>query len=355
MIKWNLIALSAIGILNFAALAHSAQIAGENFEVYVKVDLSLDISDPDDPATDRQLSISSNTSRLGFKGKHKMENGMSMLFQLEQTANFDETGGALASRNSFAGISGRFGTLLVGHHDTPFKEVATKFDLFGNSVADRRSILGASATNGNKMNDRGENMILYTKKFSSIAFKAMYSASNPTDDAGGSLDDNDNDLISLALFYKDGPWFIAGGFEDWSNLAGTYGQATGIRFTTNYTFNNIKVGLIYESIDSDTSAQWERDAYAVNGSLKIGHATTLKTQMMIADDYEGVSDSGAMVTSVGISHKIDKHTEVYAVYTSTNNEDNAAFQGADGGHGDEIKTVLGGDPSAFSIGFKFSI
>lgn len=41
------------------------------------------------------------------------------------------------------------------------------------------------------------------------------------------------------------------------------------------------------------------------------------------------------------------------MYTQTDNDDNANYQGVDGGHGDEVRTDLGGSPSAFSLGLVF--
>ncbi|MCW8829128.1 MAG: hypothetical protein OQK94_08740 [Gammaproteobacteria bacterium] len=39
----------------------------------------------------------------------------------------------------------------------------------------------------------------------------------------------------------------------------------------------------------------------------------------------------------------------------TDNDDNAEYQGIDGGHGDELETELGGTPSSLSVGaiYKF--
>ena len=354
--KKNVIALSIVGAMSIPALANAVQVAGEELEVYAKAHMSLDMSDPDNTAVDSQTSISSNDSYIGFKGKHKMENGMNALFQLEQQVNFDETGGTFATRNSFAGLEGGFGTVLVGHHDTPFRDVAKKFDLFNETVGDRRAILGAGATNGNKMNDRGENMIMYKNKFGATEFQFQHSFSNPTASVGGALDDNENDMTSLGLFYSEGPLSVAGGYETWSDLLNNdSSEVSGIRLMGSYVFGKAKVGAIYESTSSDDSAQWERDAYGFNGSLDLGNDTALNLQVLMADDYDGTSESGATMTTFGVSKKLEKKTEVYAVYTTTSNDDNAQYQGIDGGHGDEMTTVLGGNPNALSIGFMHSI
>ena len=54
-------------------------------------------------------------------------------------------------------------------------------------------------------------------------------------------------------------------------------------------------------------------------------------------------------------HKLDKKAQVYLAYGATDNDANAQFQAVDGGHGDEVKTVNGGNPSALTLGmiYKF--
>ena len=86
---------------------------------------------------------------------------------------------------------------------------------------------------------------------------------------------------------------------------------------------------------------------------KISKQTDVRAQYMVADDYKNVDDSGATQLAIGVFNKLDKVTQVYAVYTSTDNDDNAQYQGIDGGHGDELETGLGGNPSALSVGIVY--
>ena len=54
-----------------------------------------------------------------------------------------------ASRNTFVGLNGGFGTVLIGRHDTPEKMSTGKLDLFADSVGDYNlsgTILGTRET-----------------------------------------------------------------------------------------------------------------------------------------------------------------------------------------------------------------
>lgn len=352
----NLISLAVAGVLAVPASANAYEILGKKLEVYGKVHMSVDASNNDRAAPNNQkdFSVSSNSSRLGFKGQYDMQNGMAALYQIEQEVNLDSGGDTFATRNSFIGLKGSFGTVLAGIHDTPFKDVAGKWDMFGDTIGDRRAILGAGATLGNKMNQRGKNALMYKNKFGDLELRAMYS-SDAADSAPGALDNNNNDMGSIAVFYHNGPLFLAAGYEKWSNLDGSLGKAKGWRAAGGYKFGQAKLGVVYESIKTDDPAavSLDRKAWGINGSFNVTKATAIKAQYMRAGDYKGVSNSGASVATLGVFNKIDKYNAVYAAYTRTSNDANAKYQGVDGGHHDEVKTDLGGSPSAFSVGYVF--
>jgi predicted porin len=335
--------------------ASAYEIIGKKLEIYGKAHVSVDASDNDRAAPNDQsdTSFSSNSSRLGFKGKHDINDNLGVVYKIEQEIKLDQGSGSFATRNAYVGLKGNFGTVLVGQHDTPFKDVAGKWGMFGDTIADRRAILGASATNGNKVNQRGKNSLLYISNFGGpVELRAMYST-DASDESGGAIDENDNDLFSASLTYKTKKLRLSAGYEDWENLDGEYGQVDGWRAAGTYDFGMFKAGLIYESLDSDDSPQFDRDAWGINGSFKIAKHTMIKAQYIVADDYGDVDDSGANMASIGLFNKLDKQTTVYVAYTRTDNDDNAKFQGVDGGHGDEVKTDLGKQPNAFSAGLVF--
>lgn len=353
----NLIACMAIAGLSVPLSANAIEVVGKKLEIYGKVHVSVDASDNDRAAPNDQsdVSVSSNSTRLGIKGEHAMDNGMTAFYQFEQEVVLDSGSGNFATRNSFVGLKGGWGSVLAGHHDTPFKDAASKWGMFGDTVADRRAILGASATAGNKMNQRGKNALMYQNKFGDVKLKAMY-ATDAADSASGALDNNDNAMGSIGLFYNTKNIYLAGAYENWDNLSvSSTGKTKGFRIMGGYKFGSAQIGAIYESIESDASADIERDAWGINGKIKVGSDMDIRAQFIQADDYKGVADSGATMMALGLFKKLDKQTQLYAAYTQTDNDVNAKYQGVDGGHGDEVKTDLGGTPNAFSVGvvYKF--
>src|SRR5512139_3608005 len=113
--KKSLIALAVAGA--FAAPAFAAT---ENVDVYGKLHMSVSVfqdQQEDVAGTAKNegvsdLQISSNASRIGFKGAEDLGGGLSAIWQVESGVNLDEQTGNWASRNSFVGLKGGFGTVL---------------------------------------------------------------------------------------------------------------------------------------------------------------------------------------------------------------------------------------------------
>ena len=344
---------AAFAVFTVPVTGQAVELAGKKLELYGKVHLSLDSSDPDVSGEDTQTSVSNNSSRIGFKGEHQVSKATKLFWKFEQGVDVAEGGGEFAKRNTYLGIKGNWGEVLMGHHDTPSKLVGSRWGMFSDTVGDRRAIFGAYSGYGNKLNDRGENALLYRNHFGDLQLQAMYSASNPSTDVSGSLDDNDTDITSVSLTYKNDNLTVAAAVENWSlDPENSAEEVDNLRVAASYKIDQLKLGAIFESTDSNDDV-FNRDAYGLNVSYKLNKQTDLRAQYMVADDYKNVDDSGATQLAFGVFNKLDKVTQVYAVYTSTDNDDNAQYQGIDGGHGDELETVAGGDPSALSVGIVY--
>ncbi|MGM0594072.1 MAG: porin [Pseudomonadota bacterium] len=330
--------------------AQSVELAGKQLELYGKVHLSLDYGDPDASGQDSQFSVSNNSTRIGFRGQHEVNPDLMLGWQYEQGVGLDSGGGQFGTRNSFLSVQGGMGEIRAGHHDTPSKSMGSAWAMFSDTVGDRRAILGAYTGYGNVLNDRADNALLYLGRFSNLSVSAMYSSSNPSADTSGGLDDNDFDLGSLALSYDLGQLNLSAAAESWSldPVNGTE-KVDNLRLAARYRLESLRFGAIYETTDSDDDV-FNRDAWGVNAAMALNSQTEARVQLLMADDYEGVSDSGASQIALGLFSQLDEATEVYAVFTTTNNDDNAQYKGIDGGHGDELGTEAGGSPSAISVG-----
>lgn len=348
------ILIATIGvILAVPVTASAVQVAGKTLEIYGKLHVSVDATDNDRaaPNNESDFTLSTNSSRLGFKGKHKVGNSdLTVVYKLEQQIDIGLKGGtAFNTRNTYVGLKGSFGQVIAGYHDTPFKTIASKWGVVGDTVGGRRALLGAKSSGGNTMNQRAKNMLMWSNKFGHMKAMVMYSGNT------GTRTGNDYDtLTSVGLLYKGKgtPFYFGASYEDWDSLKGS--ATDGIRVMGGYKGRFGKIGLIYENINSN-DATLDRSAFGVNGIYKLGSGLDLRGQLLIANDSSAGANTGATMTTLGMYKKLDKKTSLYAVYTQMDNDANAKYQGVDGGHGVEVKTDAGATPTAFSLGmiYKF--
>lgn len=122
--------------------------AGSTFAaptLYGESDATLDYL-PEDNATqsDRDVwEISSNSSFIGVKGEEKLTDRLNAIYSIEWAFNADGEGSDWAKRNRFVGLKDtKLGTLKVGAHDTPLKQLSSSVDTFNNYVANKADIAG---------------------------------------------------------------------------------------------------------------------------------------------------------------------------------------------------------------------
>ena len=347
--KKKIIAL-AVSVGVFAPnLTSAIQVVDDKLEIYGKAHISIDsVSAEDAVGNDvSNISIASNSSRLGFKGKMPM-GSITGFYKIESKIVYDESGSTFASRNTYVGLEGGIGSFLVGYRDTPFKDVRGLFDIFGDTVGDARNIMG-SIDGTDKFNVRAQNVIMYTSpKAGDFQANVLYS----TAESGGSTqgqDNNDTDLTSINLVYKSKSLVLAAAWEDQSD-----DNASGIRLVGGFDIGPVGIGLMYEDLDHDTAAASRRTAYGANVAIKAGENGKVKVQYLIADDNDATNGSGADNIAVGYDHKLDKSSTVYVMYSSVSNDTNASF-GIGGGHDSDKYSVgaAGQDVSAISLGYIY--
>lgn len=355
--KKSLIALAIASAVSAPAFA-----ATSNVDIYGVMHLGVNRIDFDS-AADNSTSVTSNASRIGFKGTEDLGGGLAAIWQVETTINAEE-GGAGSQRNTFVGLKGGFGTVLLGNHDTPMKMLARKIDNFGDTIADSRGLLGAGATDSKSMFDlRTKNTIAYVSpNFSGVTVAAAYvtdhqsgvGAAPTACDAGA--DCNVNDAYSLSADYTNGPLLLGAAYEthNISTGAATEADRSMWRLVAGYTFGNFKLGAQYENGSADTAlAAADRSGWGVFANYAMGNVT-LKANYLTVGDYEGVNDSGAKQFTVGADYALSKRTTAYALYSRITNDANGKFALGigSGAPSDTTTSTADADPSVFGVGLK---
>ena len=96
------------------------------------------------------FNMKSNSSLIGFKGTEALGNGLNALFQIETNVNMtgQSAGQGVAAntsnsnfsslRDTYVGVSSKYGTVLGGYLSTPFRSTLTSFDVMPGATGDGR-------------------------------------------------------------------------------------------------------------------------------------------------------------------------------------------------------------------------
>lgn len=358
----------ALGGLLAASTAHAdIDLMGKEVQMYGKLHASVDYYDRGTAtatvADPKGVEITSNSSRLGFKGVKELNGSLSAVWKFESEVDVSgESGSALSARDRYVGLAGSWGSFTLGVHDTPFKEVGADYTAFGDTIGDRRGILGQTSTGDNQFNQRAKSMAMYEFKAGGFNGKLMYSPDfegkiNP--DSGGSTPAtaHGDSLVDLGLSYKIGDVDVAAAYEKQNNIDGTaHKNASGYNAGVKYKIGAFKLGGVFEALrDDGYGASIERNAYGVNAAYKLSDITL--TGQYLKANASGVpaANDGASEYTLGASYDITKAAQLYVAYASLKNDAGASYSLARSGHGQQFDPTKAGETvKALSLGMAYS-
>jgi len=377
---------------NIIAMAVAAAVAAPaaamaDTTLYGKIHASYDFWGGDN-ADSSDYSLASNSSRIGIKGKEEISDNLALIYQWEQEVDWggDAAGIGGNSRNTFVGFTGNWGTAIAGRHDTPFKSVGRKYELFGDTVGDARALyrfgndMVVADTNGDGVIDP---QVDADGNFTSDGFASIDNWDRRTDntvayitpDLGGfsaklayvsdwSNDiNNDNDAYSVSAGYEIAGFMIDAAYEQHNltdlGIAGVTDSSDAYRVGAGYKMGGFKVvGLYQNNSDLSFIDGADVDTWGLGGAYSFGKST-VKAQYYTHDDIDGTTDTDADMWAVGYDYKLSKQTSVYAVYASMETGGNLADSiAANTGHGESAAFtddgtfggMFGADSNAFSVG-----
>ncbi|MDO8810971.1 MAG: porin [Gallionella sp.] len=373
-------------VVALAAAAFSAPALAEtgNVSIYGVADLSYDFINNGTSAAGvagaSKSNVSSNISKLGFKGAESLSDGLSAIWQIEQQINIDNSAAAtaLASRNSFLGLkSDSFGTVLLGRHDTPYKLSTRKLDPFNDSIADGRALLSvvAGKSAGYSFDGRQADSVYYTTPVMSgftglIAYANLNEAAATTPVPGTAT--GKNSLFSLAGMYNVAPFFGSFAYEE--HKLETFradGKESAWKLGLGYTLNAFTLGFSYEkSNDSLGASSVANVGAACNGKTAgsecFGHNAYLlsgvyKMDMNAINFTYGklgqtgtIANTGANQIGLGYDYGLSKRTKLYAIYSRISNKSASSYGFSQSTAAAGTINGVGASPSVVSLGIKHS-
>lgn len=146
----------------------------------LNLDLSLSVDRQNDGNGLTRSLVSSNTSKVVLSGSEDLGGGLKAIGFIDTSFSADEaSGGTLANRNTYGGLTGGFGTFRIGRIDTPYKELGYKINRFITYAGDTRVIMGNALDNNSRVgfDARPDNVLRYeTPTFGGAKVSYLYSS-----------------------------------------------------------------------------------------------------------------------------------------------------------------------------------
>jgi predicted porin len=392
----KLIALAVAGLVSGGAFAQS------NVTISGAMDLGIESASASGAtagvnATSR-TRITNNTSWLRFSGAEDLGGGMKAVFQIEQDVNGD-TGSAtgIASRNSYVGLAGNFGTAIIGRYDVHYTSHMGVVD-WGSAgamphAANTLNIVGQ--VNGiGVIGGRLDNLIAYiSPNFNGLTAQLGYVAGGESTTPNLPAKDNAWNLLlkysngpigafwshtqvnhsgaaaavaSGARYGSDGVFYAAGaalpagvtvvaGTAGSAATSGTDVKADRIGFAYSFPMG-LKVGLIYDNTKAETAAGLaaKRNAWGLPISYKTGANNFYFSYAKSGDVSTAAgttADTGANSYALGYAYDLSKRTQVGVSYSKIRNQAAASLDFWTRGVGN---VAAGADPTSFYAGIYHS-
>ena len=311
-----------------AAVAMPVAALADGPTIYGKINLSLEKQTTNSGAVggadNGNWVVADNASRIGLKGTAETgKEGLTGIYNAEFALAADGDGGPLASRNIYAGLKGKYGTVLIGNIDTPTKTVQGKVDQFNDTTVDMAAYVAGET--------RAPNVVAYSSPKLGDAFTfhvASWQGENLTQaPAGGPLAppvppiaagstnyDGILEAVSAAVTYENGGFYLALALDkDIPSSSGLGGAGSVntlpsdiVRVVGTYSTDSMTLGVLYQTAEA-TKGVGEETATVVSGAFVSGDLTwKLQYGMSETTVREGT------LIALGADYALGKSTKVGA-------------------------------------------
>lgn len=346
----NLLAL-AVATLVAAPLAQADSV---NVTIYGKIRAGAEaINDVTaDSSKGNGFRVVDNASRLGFKGVEDLGDGLMALWQIESGLQVDgddnkgtEKDGRLNSRNTFVGLKGDFGKVIIGKNDTPYKEMRPFIDPLRDTTAEMSGVFHRGV--GQNFHTRQTSTLIYTTPEMG-GFE--WSLGLAPDEAKTSQ--KNGIRFSTSLGYKQDAFAVGLAYERRADADASNNAAQALKLVGGYALDlmpagKTELGLGLEQIKLGSA---KRNAFLLSVNQKLGKGNVALTYSKAGASKSGAHD-GAQQISLGGGLQLSKRTELVG-YFSTIRNDNAGKYNFSSNSLDGL--AAGKDPRVVGFGLNHS-
>ncbi|MBV9890356.1 MAG: porin, partial [Rhizobacter sp.] len=259
-------------------------------------------------------------SFIGFRGAEDLGGGLRAVFRLESYVSVD-TGSAGRSatandpfwaREASVGLSGGFGTSVLGRNETPLYRATINFNPFGESPGFSPSARQYFGARGAVLGDsRWNHSISYTNNASDAPLRINFAANLP-EDVAGTAEHLRNYGLSVA--YITGPFAVVGVAEKIQNsalaLPAGFDRQTAFQLGATYDFSFLRVYGQVGRVETHADLGVQTILYQLGGAIPIGSSLIMVAygNSHMKTSLKAVTDR---TTSIGYDYFFSKHTDIY--------------------------------------------
>lgn len=323
--------------LALASLSSAAFADATNVTIYGVADATFDVIRISDNAnnTPNFNRVSTNGSHIGFRGTENLGNGLSAIFQFESEANFDQNSSLALNRDSFVGLTGGFGKIMLGTLTGPSNALAASLDVnTGDNIMSNTAILGKlggyptarSASSGSVYDTRFQNAVAYVSpSFSGLQATGLYVANESKDETPGA--ETKPSLFDLGLTYTNGPIMVGTTYARERDSGVADFKETEFRIGGMYDFGMASVRVLYGRTKAESAGfEAKQNTWGIGGTYNVTANGKLVSQYYVARDVElngaDLNETGAALFTIGYEHNLSKRTMLKAGYARVANDDN---------------------------------
>jgi predicted porin len=351
------------------ALASGAVFAQSSVQVYGVVDVGFSHrGDNVNSRVSSQNAIDSGLSsgtRIGFKGTEDLGSGLKVLWTLEAGFAADtgehKQNDRLFGRQAFVGLSGDFGTALVGRQDMPFHSLISDFDPFHSGTVGRyrNTFVAGTSTGGENLFDpyRLDNAVIYsTPVFSGFNVAVAYSNNAIGQEAVDNM--GDYRVINIVPRYTHGSLSLGVSYYRIKSEDGDNVNIHNWMLGGAYDFGVLKLSAFYDE------NKWNDALNVANNDLKLkdwmlGLTVPFgKHAIQAAYNQSKLAwhgDSGkAQQWSLGYTYALSRRTNFYAAIADLHNDKSRKSPGLFGTRAASLSDA-DNPGNGYQSGFQFGV
>ncbi|MFN3713274.1 MAG: porin [Alcanivoracaceae bacterium] len=316
----------------------------QNAELYGRFHVSMDHLQADSQG--EGTTLSSNSSRLGVRGKQSVTDALAAIWQVEVGIRAENDSAISTDRDTFVGLIGNWGQLRAGRFDTPMKRMHSRVNLFGDQVGDARNLLRAddAATGTSWWDERLRNSIAYRSPAQAGATASLHYSTNQD---SGAATSSDQASWSASLEWQGKNLWLGVAHEDsGKTVGGNFIERRATRASANLELGGLRlVGLWQHARHPDITAWGAGLRYAASERIAVkSHYYQIEARNSTGD---------AELFAVGLDYTLAKPLMFYLNYGQVINGDSSARTPWKEGRSDSLVTGDGDAPEAVSIGMVY--